>query len=168
MKYIKLFEHFEQIEKYEIKDGKLDLNDENKFCKLIDGPFLDKNPLWKNVPLIADDFFSSLLRIENVITGDKARCRLNEVVPITKKEWELKRYFKGSSSTGLESENIRFIYNHFKKGGSIDSLEDSLKKLYKESPGIFNFSNFSEKDFIDIIDKVAEGDESLEILRNII
>jgi len=89
MKYIKLFENIEQIEKYEFKDGNLDLNDKNKFCKLIDGPFLEKNPDWKNMPLIADDFYNSLLRIENVITGDKARCLLNEVVPITEEEWKL-------------------------------------------------------------------------------
>jgi hypothetical protein len=88
MKYIKLFENFEKIEKYEIKDGKLDLNDKNKFCKLIDGPFLEKNPDWKNIPLIADDFYNSLLRIINAMTGKKARCFLNEVVPITKEDWE--------------------------------------------------------------------------------
>jgi hypothetical protein len=89
MKYIKLFENFEQIEKYELKDGKLDLNDKNKFCKLIDGPFLEKNPDWENMPLIADDFFNSLLRITNVITGERSRAYLNEVVPITEEEWEL-------------------------------------------------------------------------------
>jgi hypothetical protein len=79
--------------------------------------------------------------------------------PTTEKIRILKDFFK-RGGTGLESEKIRFIYKHFKKGHSIDSLEDSLKKLYKDSQTIFNFSNFSEKEFIDIIDKVAEGDKS--------
>lgn len=78
MKYIKLFENFDDKQIIE-----------NKYCKLIDGPFLEKNPDWKNMPLIADDFFNSLLRITNCITGDKARCFLNEVVPITEEEWKL-------------------------------------------------------------------------------
>ena len=86
MKYIKLFENFE---KYEVKAGKLDFNDQNKFCKLINGPFLDKNPTWLDKPLIADDFFNSLLRITNVITGERSRAYLNEVVPITEEEWKL-------------------------------------------------------------------------------
>ena len=89
MKYIKLFENFNN-KKYEVKDGKLDLNDQNKYCKLIEGPFLVKNPDWKNMPLIADDYFNSLLRITRITNNKKemARCNLDEVVQITKEDWE--------------------------------------------------------------------------------
>ena len=80
MKYIKLFENFDDDHKQIIA---------NKYCKLIDGPFLEKNPDWENMPLIADDFFNSLLRITNCITGMNARCYLDEVVPITEEEWKL-------------------------------------------------------------------------------
>ena len=168
MKYIKLFENFNN-KKYEVKDGKLDLNDQNKYCKLIAGPFLVKNPDWENMPLIADDYYNSLLRITNN-KKEMARCNLDEVVQITKEEWEelgrleaLKDFFK-SGATGKESQNIRGIYKHFKNGGSIDDLEPILKNLYKDSPGIFNFSNFTKEQFIEIIDKVGEDNSSFREL----
>ena len=76
---------------------------------------------------------------------------------------ELKYFFK-SAGTGLESEKIRGIYKHFKNGGSIDDLETILQNLYKNSLGIFNFSNFTEKQFIEIIDKVGEVNKSFREL----
>ena len=76
---------------------------------------------------------------------------------------ELKYFFKGAG-TGLESEKIRGIYKHFKNGGSIDDLETILQNLYKDSLGIFNFSNFTEKQFIEIIDKVGEDNKSFREL----
>jgi len=76
---------------------------------------------------------------------------------------ELKYFFK-SGGTGLESEKIRGIYKHFKNDGSIDDLEPILKNLYKDSPGIFNFSNFTEEQFIEIIDKVGEDNKSFREL----
>ena len=85
----------------------------------------------------------------------KSKWKRLEILWFKLKRLEELKYFFKSGGTGLESEKIRGIYKHFKNDGSIDDLEPILKNLYKDSPGIFNFSNFTEEQFIEIIDKVA-------------
>lgn len=74
---------------------------------------------------------------------------------------QLNNFFK-QGGTGREKGWIRDFYIHFKEGGSVDNLEPNLKNVYLKSPGIFNFSSFSEKQVVEIIENLStlQNDET--------
>ena len=70
--------------------------------------------------------------------------------------------FFSQSGTGDEMRAIRNTYLHFKNNKDIETLEPVLKNRYLKSPGIFNFEGFTEDEFKEIVEKLAEikDDES--------
>ena len=70
--------------------------------------------------------------------------------------------FFSQSGTGDEIRAIRNTYLHFKNNKDIETLEPVLKNRYLKSPGIFNFEGFTEDEFKEIVEKLAEikDDES--------
>lgn len=64
--------------------------------------------------------------------------------------------FFNQGGTGREKGWLRDFYIHFKQGGSVDNLEPNLKKVYLESPGIFNFSSFSKEQVVEIIEDLSK------------
>ena len=192
MKYIKLFENFKEWEELggsesgsesyslqdfykasikktpfwnAIKDGNINSEWDKIILLLVSGKMNAislKNLL--GVPILLSTklvkFFKSPLGYDNI---SEKPTKL-EILWFKLKRLEELKYFFKSGGTGLESEKIRGIYKHFKNGGSIDDLEPILKNLYKDSPGIFNFSNFTEEQFKEIIDKVGEDNKSFREL----
>lgn len=64
--------------------------------------------------------------------------------------------FFSQSGTGDEMRAIRNTYLHFKNNKDIETLEPVLKNRYLKSPGIFNFEGFTEDEFKEIVEKLAE------------
>ena len=184
MKYIKLFENFNNTlinESYTfqnfvtdfstddffkpfiqaiVKNGDYDINIEDDWNKIMN---MNRQEI-KNI-FGYDLTIGKSLQIANKVKAVKTKSEetKKDTNTIEGRLEALKEFFKGSS-TGLESERIRGIYKHFKNGKSIDDLEPILKNLYKNSPGIFNFSNFTKEQFIEIIDKVGEDNSSFREL----
>ena len=184
MKYIKLFENFNNTlinESYTfqnfvtdfstddffkpfiqaiVKNGDYDINIEDDWNKIMN---MNRQEIKKIFGY--DLTIGKSLQIANKVKAVKTKSEetKKDTNTIEGRLEALKDFFKGSS-TGLESERIRGIYKHFKNGKSIDDLEPILKNLYKNSPGIFNFSNFTKEQFIEIIDKVGEDNLSFREL----
>ena len=176
MKYIKLFENFNNTlinESYTFQNFKTDFSTDDFFEPFIKA--IGKNAKYD---INIEDGASSARQKDDwnkIMNMNRQEIKeifgydltIGKFLQIKKKSEVQLRALKGffkSGGTGLESEKIRGIYKHFKNGGSIDDLEPILKNLYKDSPGIFNFSNFTEEQFIEIIDKVGEDNKSFREL----
>lgn len=176
MKYIKLFENFNNTllnESYTLQD--FISSSEDTDTKKIWEPFwiairdkdIDINSEWNNlIEMDRKELREKLgvsmgvsIQLELFFKSKNVDKKVASEDPTTERLRRLKEFFK-SGATGRESQNIIAIYKHFKNDGSIDDLEPSLKNLYKESPGIFNFSNFTKEQFMEIVKELAKDNSS--------
>jgi len=104
---------------------------------------------------ILNEQFRRMQKLAGIIT---------EVKSDGEKEQKLKALvdFFSQGGTGDELRAIRDTYLHFKSDKNIESLEPILKNRYLKSPGIFNFADFTEEEFKEIVEKLAKikNDES--------
>jgi len=135
-----------------INAGKIDINNADDWDNLIK---MDRKELREKLGLSIglsiqlELFFKSKNVDKQVASEDTTTERLVR----------LKEFFKGGA-TDRESQKMIEIYKHFKNGGSIDDLEAGLQNLYKKSPGIFNFSNFTKEQFMEIVKELAIDNSS--------
>jgi len=183
MKYIKLFENFNNTlinESYTLKDflsSSKELEDKGLWTPFWDAirPLLNAQKIdinnaddWDNLIKMDAISLKNLLgvsillstKLEKFFKSKNVDKKVASEDPTTERLRRLKEFFK-SGATGRESQNIIAIYKHFKNDeSSIDDLEPSLKNLYKESPGIFNFSNFTKEQFMEIVKELAKDNSS--------
>jgi hypothetical protein len=133
-----------------INAGKIDINkDWDNLIKMDRKELREKLGLSIGLSIELEKFFKSKNVDKKVASED----------PTTERLERLKKFFKGGG-TGGESQKMIAIYKHFKNDGSIDDLEPGLQNLYKNSPGIFNFSNFTKEQFMEIVKELAIDNSS--------
>lgn len=175
MKYIKLFENFNNTlinESYTFQNFVTDFSTDDFFNPFIqaivknDDYDINNQEDWNKIMNMDRQEIKDIFGYD-LTMGKYKLLQIKKKSEETKKDTNtiegrlvaLKKFFKGAG-TGLENENIIAIYKHFKNGGSIDDLEPSLKNLYKKSPGIFNFSNFTKEQFMEIVKELAKDNSS--------
>ena len=133
-----------------INAGKIDINkDWDNLIKMDRKELREKLGLSIGLSIELEKFFKSKNVDKKVASED----------PTTERLERLKKFFKGGG-TGGESQKMIAIYKQFKNDGSIDDLEPGLQNLYKNSPGIFNFSNFTKEQFMEIVKELAIDNSS--------
>jgi len=108
------------------------------FCVLIDGPFLQKNPDWKNMPLQLLDYYDTMektVAIKNLFKNESSSAYLSEVAPISVSEF--------SQLAKKAKAKLENMTENFKQ--SLD-----IKEIVDEMHPFFDFKN--HKAYVELVD----------------
>ncbi len=114
---------------------------------------------------ILSEEFRRMQKLAGLITEVNSGAEENKPVTKEQKLKDLVSFFS-QGGVGDEKKAIRDTYLHFQDNGTINTLEPYLQKRYLNSLGIFNFKNFTEKEFNEIVEKLAKEKDDDSFLKD--
>jgi len=131
------------------------------FCVLIDGPFLQKNPDWKNMPLQLMEYYDTMektVAIKNLFKNESSSAYLSEVAPISVSEFsQLAKKAKAKLENMTESSST--VQDKLAEYDGIEGV-NGQSVIPNE---IFQMEEFERNDY-DLVElNIGQDDSKLEI-----